>query len=88
MMVSVFTPDEAFQSVTLREACYGGFAVLADPACAVAGHPGVEDAIWLVSQYVNPTTPHAVVCKSWMAGTSPAMTVEAFDKSPKARSQQ
>ena len=60
MMVSVFTPDEAFQSVTLREACYGAFAVLPDPACEVAGHPGVEDAIWLVSQYVNPTTPHAV----------------------------
>src|SRR5260370_36338504 len=48
--------------------------MLMNAAREIACHANVQNAVGAVGQEVNVPSPHAPSCRTWMAGTSPAMT--------------
>ena len=73
-VIELFEIDEAFQSVPFGEAIDKSGTMLEYAADKIARHADVQDAVWGVGQNINESTAMRIFCKTWMAGTSPAMT--------------
>jgi hypothetical protein len=66
--------DQPLQSVLFRETSQKAFAMFADAPNEVSGDADVKRPIRSIGEDVNVAC-HASESLSWMAGTSPAMTI-------------
>jgi hypothetical protein len=79
-IVMLFKIDELLQVILLRETEYKTVAMFIAAPDEVAGDADVKRTIAAVSHYVNKAATHhtnlssLASSKTWMAGTSPAMT--------------
>jgi hypothetical protein len=67
--------DESLQGVSLSEAGYAAFVMFMSAPSDVGRYASVENAVGAVRHDVNPAAGHLRIL-AWMAGSSPAMTVE------------
>jgi len=73
-VIEGFVIDQQLQSVSFGKSIHQAFAVLIGATWQIAGDADIQDAVASIGHDVNETPRHALKLKTWMAGTSPAMT--------------
>ena len=77
-VIEGFVIDQQLQSISSGNSIHQSFAVLVGPTWQIAGDADIQDAVASLGHDVNETPRHALNLKTWMAGTSPAMTGSAI----------